>query len=482
MAAKAKMKHLALDEIKVDKRFREDFGDMEGLMESIKEKGIIQPISVSSDMQLLAGGRRYEACRRLELKTIPALIREDVDEIDAREVELIENVFRKDFEWQERAALTAEIHDLYTKKYPDWSGRKTAGLIERDKSSVNRDLQLARALEVIPELGESKTADDAFKKLKKLEEEAIVAELSRRQRERNSIDASPVGTGPLTTASGTHSTGTHVAPSIDAIVKEVYKRADASYRIGDIFHALSTMRSNGHVEFIECDPPYGVDLTEQKAGKENPNSTIHGYEEVPTDQYEAFLEKLCTELYRVAGNDCWMVFWYGPTWHHQVITNLRKAGWEVDDIPAIWCKFNGQTLQPEIRLARAYEPFFVCRKGKPVLARRGRINVFNGAGVEPANKYHPTERPQWLAQALIDTFCIPGNRIFVPFLGSGSTLRAAFKLGFSAHGYDINDQYKSRFLLAIEADTRFTAASLKSSENKESSEDAETEDDEDIPF
>src|SRR5690606_5605764 len=137
------------------------------------------------------------------------------------------------------------------------------------------------------------------------------------------------------------------------------------------------------------DPPYGIDLTKQKGSKDSPDSTVHGYQEVPQDAYAEFLDKLTKELYRVAAPNAWLVFWYGPTWHHQVITSLKNAGWSVDDIPAIWYKPQGQTLQPEINLARCYEPFFVCRKGKPVLNKRGHKNVLEGPGVPPDQKYHP---------------------------------------------------------------------------------------------
>ena len=54
-------------------------------------------------MELLAGGRRMAAATMAELKKIPALIRDqsamDNAAIDLREVELIENIFRKDFTW-----------------------------------------------------------------------------------------------------------------------------------------------------------------------------------------------------------------------------------------------------------------------------------------------------------------------------------------------------------------------------------------------
>jgi ParB-like chromosome segregation protein Spo0J len=51
--------------------------------------------------------------------------------IDAREIELIENIFRKDFTWQEETNLVAEIDRLYREKNIEWSGRKTAQIINK---------------------------------------------------------------------------------------------------------------------------------------------------------------------------------------------------------------------------------------------------------------------------------------------------------------------------------------------------------------
>lgn len=430
---KDKLKYVKIADIIFENRAREDLGDLEELKTSIKEKGVIQPITLTHDLHLLAGGRRFTACTELGIPTIPAILRDDVTEIDAKEIELIENIHRKDFTWQERAKLTAEIDNLYRVKDPNWSQRKTATLTSTSVGLANRDIQLAKALEVMPELGTCETATDAVKLIKKLEEQAIVQELRRRQSEQME----------------THS---HTAKGVDHGVKVALKEADNNYRIGDVFVGMSKLKDNGHISIIECDPPYGIDLNNQKASKDSIGSTVDGYKEVHSSVYETFLTKLTTDLYRVAGRDCWMVFWYGPTWHAEVLAALTAAGWKVDEIPAIWVKPNGQTLQPELYYARCYEPFFLCRKGKPVMAERGRSNVFaySGAG----NKYHPTQRPVELIEEIFRTLSSGMDTVFVPFLGSGATLRACYNGGLKGFGFDLDGKYKDKFMLAVEEDTR----------------------------
>ena len=166
---KDKLKYLKISDITCEDRAREDLGteeQWEEFKKSISEKGVLQPITVSSDLKLLAGGRRLTACSELGILTIPAIVRAVEDTIDEKEIELIENIHRKDFTWQERARLTAEIDVLYRRKYPDWNLRKTAEVSDRSLAQSSRDIQLATAMQVIPEILEAKTADEALKMVK----------------------------------------------------------------------------------------------------------------------------------------------------------------------------------------------------------------------------------------------------------------------------------------------------------------------------
>lgn len=442
-----------------DKRYRAEMGDIISLIDSIKDKGIIQPITVTPALELLAGGRRVTAGRLAGLTTIPALIREKADDIDAREIELIENLVRKDFTWDERARLTAEIDRLYKEKNTDWSGRATAKLLDRSQSSVARDLQLASTIEVFPELAKLDTADEALKVVKKMEVNAIIGELRTRQVEQV---ATGIGLGRG--------------------LQLMLRLADGNYNVGDTFKGLAELPSNAdegsftRFHIIECDPPYGIDLREQKASKDNITSNVHSYEEIAAEAYPDFLNKLARELYRVAGQHTFLVFWFGPSWQHQVLTALRTAGWLVDEIPCIWAKTQGQTLQPKMYFGRAYEPFFLCRKGAPAILQEGRLNVFNFPGTPGSKKYHPTERPVALIEEILTSLGGPMSKVLVPFLGSGATLRAAYNLGMTGTGWDMNPEYKDKFMLAVEEDTK----AIGNNENEIAEDDGGTEDDDAI--
>lgn len=422
-----KMQMVDIDKIHFEKRFRENLGNLKGLVESIKDKGILQPITIYPDFTLLAGGRRLAAAKEAGLKKIPALIRNSPDNgmVDMREVELIENTMREDFTWEEQVKLIAELDSLCREKNSDWSGRKTAVLLGHSSPmNVQRALKLADAIKVVPELAQCKTQDDALKYMKRAEEHIVVNELRSRQ-----------------------------SQTADRGMATMLKIADANYFIGDTFEYMSELRDRGAVHFIEVDPPYGIDLNEQKK-QEKPGNIVQTYNEVAREAYPQFLQEVARETYRVANEHCWMIFWFGPTHFHLVKTTLIEAGWAVDDIPAIWYKHIGQTMQPEIYLARTYEPFFICRKGRPILNKRGHSNVLDFMPVVGSDKYHPTQRPLSLMIELLETFMQPSQVCLIPFLGSGVTLRACYDYGVKGMGCDLSAEYKDKFLLAVEGDTK----------------------------
>jgi site-specific DNA-methyltransferase (adenine-specific) len=54
---------------------------------------------------------------------------------------------------------------------------------------------------------------------------------------------------------------------------------------------------------------------------------------------------------------------------------------------------------------------------------------------------HPTAKPMWLMQRLILASSEPGNTVLDPFMGSGTTLRAAKDLRRRAIGIEIEERY-----------------------------------------
>ncbi|MDX1642751.1 MAG: ParB/RepB/Spo0J family partition protein, partial [Thermoanaerobaculia bacterium] len=84
---------------------RSDIGDLDELVESVRAKGVLEPILVrpnpdrepggGSHYRIISGERRYRAAARAELVEVPIIVM-DVDDEEALEIGLIENLQRKD--------------------------------------------------------------------------------------------------------------------------------------------------------------------------------------------------------------------------------------------------------------------------------------------------------------------------------------------------------------------------------------------------
>jgi ParB family chromosome partitioning protein len=93
---------------------RDDFDDepLQELTESIRQRGIVQPLIVrkgaNGNFELIAGERRWRAAKNAGLATVPVLVRQATDQ-DALELALIENLQREDLNPIEEALAFEQL-------------------------------------------------------------------------------------------------------------------------------------------------------------------------------------------------------------------------------------------------------------------------------------------------------------------------------------------------------------------------------------
>jgi site-specific DNA-methyltransferase (adenine-specific) len=78
-------------------------------------------------------------------------------------------------------------------------------------------------------------------------------------------------------------------------------------------------------------------------------------------------------------------------------------------------------------------------KGVPLIHDKGCGNVFRFPRVEPVD--HPSPKPEAILRRLIEVVTAPGDLVFDPFMGSGTTLRAAKACGRRAVGVEVEERY-----------------------------------------
>jgi len=100
---------MRIEDISIGERYRKDLGDIGGLAKSIQEIGLLHPVVVTSNGQLVAGQRRLAAARQLGWEAIPARV------VDLKSIvrgEYDENAIRKDFLASEIEAIREAIAPL----------------------------------------------------------------------------------------------------------------------------------------------------------------------------------------------------------------------------------------------------------------------------------------------------------------------------------------------------------------------------------
>lgn len=129
------------------KRFAED--DLNDLVQSVKEKGILQPILVRpiagdhNTFEIVAGERRWRAAQLAKLHDIPVIVRE-LSDGEALEVALIENIQRSDLNAIEEAAAYHELTDRF-----GYTQEKVAGEVGKSRSHVANTLRLLKLPESV---------------------------------------------------------------------------------------------------------------------------------------------------------------------------------------------------------------------------------------------------------------------------------------------------------------------------------------------
>jgi len=122
---------------------RVDFDNqsMEELTQSIKEKGVIQPVLVrrSGDFyELIAGERRFRAANLLNLQEIPAIVK-NVEDRDSLEIALIENIQRQSLNSIEEAHAYQFLIDKFQVTH-----EKISAVLGKARVSVTNTLRLLK--------------------------------------------------------------------------------------------------------------------------------------------------------------------------------------------------------------------------------------------------------------------------------------------------------------------------------------------------
>ena len=212
-----------------------------------------------------------------------------------------------------------------------------------------------------------------------------------------------------------------------------------------IYHgdALDILPQLAPADVLISDPDYGVGVNFTKSGIVGNLSRNVGRGGVAPKDADSLLTETLKRA-RIARNG--LLFWSGSWTRIEAFSQAVGAGgWRIHHL-GIWYKANGAGPSGN-GLARRFEPWFWVEQGTGT-TREGEWNFLpdciDVSRVVPGHREamaHPTQKPEELMRRLIRFFTKPGDTILDPFMGSGTTLRAAKDLGRKAIGIELNEEF-----------------------------------------
>lgn len=424
MPATNKYKRVKLAEITVAEERQRKNIDTSDLEPSIAKHGVIQPIIIDQERNLIAGERRYRASQALGLPDIPCRFFEDLSITEAKIIELEENLKRKDLDWRDETLAIHQIHELYSEAEEDWSQVKTAEALSMARKLLNTYLRVAQDLDN-PRIKLAGGVRPAYNILRRLDDRKISDAMS---------DIIEAGSGIFDTMKSkapkpprTEGEAEVEDEDEDFDLPSEPEVPEESLLLAS-FLEWAPIYEGRKCNFIHCDFPYGVNVFGGNFGGRRSWKT---YEDKHEDIYWDLLRCLCDNLDRIATESMHIMFWLPADPERQVATLEMFADLAPDvefwGTPLVWHKTDNVGIMQDPRRGprHIYETaIFGYRDDRQVV--KPVSDVYDA----PTDKrFHPSTKPEPMLRHFFQMFVDETTRLLDPTCGGGSALRAAESLG-----------------------------------------------------
>lgn len=440
------MNRIKLSEVVIkENRQRQQF-DPEALQElknSIEDGQLLHPPVLRSEggrMVLVAGERRMKVISEIfelggkfthngeifEDGWMPYVDLGELSHLEAEEAELDENLRRRDLTWQEHAAAVARLHQLRVQQkemandellqsmnpitavnaeLPSHTVADTAEELtgRRDGSyqdQVRKEIIVAKHLDN-PAVAKAKSADEAFKILKRQEEQARNIELAK-------------------TVGASFNADKHTLLNINCL------------------EFMANPANVGKFDVILTDPPYGMGAQDFGDGGGKFDGIEHHYD----DSYESWqklMQAWCPLTFAIAKPQAHAYIFCDIDRFHELKSMMEKAGWYVFRTPLINHKINsGRVPLPDQGPRRQYEILLYAIKGKKPVTHIYPDVISTSAD---ENMSHGAQKPVSLYQNLLQRSVRPGDKVIDTFAGTGPIFPAAHTYQCEATGLEMNPEY-----------------------------------------
>lgn len=444
---------IPLHSIIVGERLRRDLGNLTDL-DTISEVGLIQPLVLQSKpdgLHLIAGGRRLTKLKMLGFTELhhgvtcdplrPGFVfRDELPDDVAREIELYENIGRKQMDWKERATSIAAIHKIKMRTaaldVESWGTRETGAELGVDYSYVAYSVKIAERLaDPTCLINNCEGFNSAMKWLAQEREDD-----AKRQLASMSMHKAP-------------STGAE-APIV-SLNESTTPTDRLQVSLGSFLHkgkmelVLPTLPM---VDHIITDWPYGIDMDMLQQDNQGMNVERVAAEHDQQSNLETFGAWLGM-MYSVLKPNGYCITWCELE-HWNLMTMLAKGyGFKVQRWPLNWVKTHPTLNQAaQYNFTKRTEIAMVLRKGDAMLTKQQPSNYWVGSRDTAKIRFNsnafakPVELWKWIIEAVAQ----PGSTILDPFAGCGSCPCAAIELGMKVIAVECSELHFPELVLNVQ--------------------------------
>lgn len=376
-----------LDRIRVNRaeRQRREVDDIATLAESIRRTGLINPIVVTRDGELVAGERRFEAVRSLGWTSVSVQFAEDLSPFELHVIELEENVKRKNLTWQDECAAVAKYHKLMEQINGSWSKTQTATALGLSQTETRIKINVQKEIE---------SGNAAVAAAKEYSVARGLTERATIRRKANVLD----GLAPTKPEK--------IAPILNVD-----------------FHEWQRTYDGPKFNLIHCDFPYDA------SGGPMMGAVMEKKYDDGLSVYVNLLNclRFCGE--NVIADSAHLVFWFSMKHYHFTFDELSQIGWTVNPFPLVWMKSDNAGVLPDPQRGprQIYETAFLAHWGDRPIVRA----VANAFASPTTREIHMSEKPIPVLTHFLRMLVDENTAFLDPTCGSATSLRAARALGAS---------------------------------------------------
>ena len=453
-----------IDEIKVGERKLELNEEVvQELAESISQIGLLQPIGIDKENNLIYGYHRLEACKRLGWTKIPVIIVENTrDKLEYELMEIDENLIRRGLTVLERAELLKRRKEIYEELHPETrKGYASLGNLkqfrntESDKMTLSEESDKIRGFvrETAEKIGVSeRTIERELQIATNLSDEVkqMIRGTELADRKMDLLEISRLAPDEQKYVVGKFLEGGSVRKAIQEVLierrkSEMEKIKDqwgkGEFLLGDARDLVVKLEDDS-VDVIITDPPYGIEF--KSNFREGIDIVSREIENDDLDEALKLIDDVLGKLERKLKGDGHLYLFC--TWKtYPEVRSVVEKYFRVKTV-LIWVKEEvGGGVMGDLSLwGEGYEMiiFAVKKEGKPrPLEGKREWNVLLFPRVPPNILEHPTQKPLELIEHLIVKTSVEGELIVDPFAGVGTTLIAAKKLNRRFWGCEIDEVF-----------------------------------------